>query len=97
MPSHYQYQYSRWTRAVIVLFVLMTCIRVWVGPMPLLAEARAQIPDAGKQRLLVIQETQRTNQLLSEIKQLLKSHTFKVRVEGADNSSGVSPRPHRKP
>lgn len=97
MPSHYQYQYSRWTRAAILLFVLMTCVRVWVGPMPLVAEARAQIPDSGKQRLQLLQETQRTNQILNEIKQLLKGHTFKVRVEGADNSLGVSPRPRRKP
>lgn len=71
--------------AAATLFVLLTCLRVWVGPFPILREARAQIPDSGLQRKLLLEEAQRTNQLLSDIKRILESGDLNVRIKGADN------------
>ncbi len=88
MVTQYQLQKRRLLQVGISLFVLLTCIRVWVGPVAILEPAQAQIPDSGMQRKLLLEEARRTNQLLAEIKQLLKTHTFNVRVQGADNQSG---------
>ncbi len=87
MVRQFQLQKRRLLKVGISLFVLLTCIRVWVGPVAILEPAQAQIPDSGLQRKLILDETRRTNQLLAEIKQLLKTHTFNVRVQGADNPS----------
>ena len=78
---------GRGTRAVIGIFVLLTCIRVWVGPTQILNQAQAQIPDSGMQRKLLLDEARRTNQLLGRIEQFLKTHTFNVRIKGADNKA----------
>jgi hypothetical protein len=72
-------------RAALSLFILLTCLRVWVGPFPILPEARAQIPDSGLQRKLLLEEAQRTNQLLSDIKRFLESGDLNVRIKGTDN------------
>jgi len=72
-------------RTLIGLFLILTCLRVWVGPQPILERAHAQIPDAGLQRKQLVEEAARTNQLLSDIKRILESETLKVRVQSADN------------
>jgi len=72
-------------RAIVALFIILTCLRVWIGPFPILSEARAQIPDAGLQRKLLLEEAQRTNQLLGDIKRVLESGDLHVRIKGADN------------
>ncbi len=88
METGYQPRFAiGWLRGVIGLFVVVTCLRVWVGPVAILEPARAQIPDSGRQRKQLLEEARRTNQLLTEIKQLLKDHTFNVRMERADNQS----------
>lgn len=81
-------------RGFIGLFVVVTCLRVWVGPLAILEPARAQIPDSGRQRKQLLEEARRTNQLLTEIKQLLKDHTFNVRTERADNQSRAPKMPN---
>ena len=80
---------SRWVRGLIAFFVLLTCIRVWVGPVELLPAAQAQRSNPTTQRILLLEEARRTNQLLGEIKQLLESKTLKVRIVGADNKPGA--------
>jgi len=89
MRRRYQYQNHRWLLGVFGFFVLLTCIRVWVGPAAILEQAQAQIPDSGKQRKLLVEEARRTNQLLTEIKLLLETSTFNVRIQGADNQAGT--------
>lgn len=74
-------------RAIAFLFVLATCLRVWMGPFSMLSEAYGQIPDAGLQRKLILEESIRTNQLLAEIKTVLAERTLNVRIQGADNSA----------
>ena len=91
---NYVYQRSRhkWSRVLLGLAVLATCIRIWLGPPTLIDSAQAQIPDSGKQRIQLLEETRRTNRLLTEIKQILEARTLNVRVVGADNKSDAPAR-----
>ncbi len=75
----------RLTDRLVSLFVILTCLRIWLGPFPLLERAEAQIPDAGLQRKQQLDEVRRTNELLSDIKRILETQTLHVRLEGADN------------
>ena len=70
---------------IFSIIVLLTCLRVWVGPVSMLDEAQAQIPDSALQRKLLLEEARQTNRLLTEIKQLLRKGTLNVRIQGADN------------
>lgn len=83
---------SRAIRFLLTAVVLATCARVWLGPEPVIDSAQAQIPDAGAQRKELVEELRRTNQMLGDITQLLKTHTFKVRVEAPDKP-GTAPPP----
>ncbi len=88
-------------RYAIGLFVAVTCLRVWVAPIPVLESAQAQIPDSALQRRQVIETAKRTNQLLTEIKQILVTGTLNVRILGADNTGAdnraAKPTPRRRP
>jgi len=83
----YQHREVGLLRAGLIVFVLASCLRVWVGPVPVLETARAQIPDTGLQRKQIIEASRRTNELLTEIKQLLATGTLNVRIVGADHTS----------
>lgn len=74
-----------WIQRLVVAFVLLTCLRVWTGPLPMLEKAYGQLPDAGLQRKQILDEAKTTNQLLTEIKETLAKGTLHVRLEGADN------------
>ncbi|RME40920.1 MAG: hypothetical protein D6788_02350 [Planctomycetota bacterium] len=76
-----------WVRRALVLFVLLTCLRVWLGPLPDPPQARAQIPDSGLQRKQILEEARRSNKLLAEIKDLLQNGTLNVRLAGADKKA----------
>lgn len=76
-------------RTIGCLIVLATCLHVWVGPFSMLPQAYGQIPDAGLQRKLILEEAVRTNQLLAEIKNMLAERTLNVRIQGADNPAGA--------
>ncbi len=85
MSTASQPRRGRLIRSVLAILVLLSCMRAWLGPAELLQPAQAQIPDSALQRKLLLEEARRTNQLLSEIKQILTSRTLNVRVQGADN------------
>lgn len=74
-------------RAMLIVFLVLTCWRVWFGPADVLPTAAAQIPDSGLQRKLLIEEVRKTNQLLTTLGQTITSHVFKVRVMGTDNKA----------
>ncbi len=88
MTSKAHRQKRNLLETVCVAFVILTCLRVWVGPV----NAQAQrprptvLPDSALQRNLQLKELQRSNELLSEIRNILTSQTLKVRIEGADNT-----------
>lgn len=72
---------------LIRLAVVVTILRVWLGPEPWDPRAEAAIPDSGLQRKLILEEVQRANDTLARIEGLLKSGTFDVRVV-EDKSAG---------
>lgn len=83
---------TRILRGVIALFIGLTCLQVWIGADGLLEPARAQIPDSGLQRKLLLEEARRTNQLLAEIAKTLRDSTLNVRVVAADDRTGAPAR-----
>ncbi len=87
---------NRLLRIAVGVVLLLTCMRVWIGPVPLAARAEAQTFNPALQRKQVLDEARRTNQLLSDIKRILESQTLNVRIEGADNLPGSPPVPRRK-
>lgn len=80
-----RYSSSPWVQRLALGFVLLTCVRVWTGPLPMLETAYGQIPDAALQRKQLLDEAKMSNQLLTDIKQTLATGTLHVRLEGADN------------
>lgn len=82
---------SPFLRGIILVFVLASCLRAWLGPAEFTAVAEAQIPDGGLQRKQLLDEARVTNQLLAEIKGLLQTGTLNVRVQGADNQALTRP------
>jgi len=77
----------------LALYALLvaTCVGVWTGPAQILPRAQAQIPDAGLQRNLILEEVRRTNELLQDLKQILHTQPLNVRIVGADNQTDRAP------
>ena len=71
---------------VCVTFVILTCLRVWVGPVNAVAQRPTTLPDSALQRKLQLEELRRSNVILEDIRRILTSQTLKVRIEGADNT-----------
>lgn len=69
--------------------LLLTCLKVWIGPVSIASEVQAQLPDSAAQRKQQIDEQRRTNELLTDIKRILEDRTLKVRLEGADNPASA--------
>ncbi len=89
-PTTFQ---SRGVRVILAGFVLASCAHVWMDPGTVVSEARAQIPDAGTQRIKLMHEVQRTNELLVQILDTLANGTLSVRIEGAEEpASARSPK-----
>lgn len=76
---------------LLAVFVLLTCARVWLGPVSEAAPAAAQLPDSAAQRNEMIAQARRTNELLEEIADTLRSGTINVRVDGADKKTDKKP------
>lgn len=72
---------------LLLVFVLASCLRVWLGPIPVLPRAQAQIPDSGKQRFELIGQAQQTNQLLEQILATLRDGTISVRMTDIDKTA----------
>lgn len=87
MNAPYQHQYRRWVWALMGAMTLVTCLKVWIAPGSTLPQAQAQLPDSAKQRLMLLEEARMTNQLLGEIKHILKTRTFNVRLDSADKKA----------
>ena len=83
---------SRGVRVILAGFVLASCARVWMGSGTVVSEARAQIPDAGAQRLDLLREVRQSNELLAKILDTLAHGTLRVRIEDAEKPSGAKTR-----
>ena len=77
---------NRVLRVGLGVVLAVTVARVWLGPFGLSPTAQAQIPDSGLQRMQLLEEARRTNQLLSDIHRILHEGTLHVRLRGADNT-----------
>jgi len=86
-----QFTLDRWTRYVLLaITVLLTVIAVelWGGRPSMLPAARAQIPDTAAQTQQLIVESKRTNQLLGQILDHLRTKPIKVQMVGTDKPKG---------
>lgn len=88
---------SRGVRVLLAGFVLASCARVWMGSGTVVGEARAQIADPGAQRIKLLHEVQRSNELLVKILDTLANGTLNVHVEDPDKPSGAEMRKTRAP
>jgi len=61
-------------------------------PLPRQSAAVAQIPDTGRQRQDIVNETRRTNELLAQILEHLQGGAIKVVVESPDKARGQAAR-----
>ena len=86
LKNHGTGRVGRGVRVAFGALVVATIVRVWLGPITALPEARAQIPDAGKQRYELVKETRRTNALLQQVLKTLQTQTLKVQIQGTDNN-----------
>ena len=92
----HEFTLDRFTRCVllsITALLTMIVVELWAGRPDMLPVASAQIPDTGKQRLELIQETRKTNRLLEQILQHLRAKPIKVTIQTTDKSSGTKSRP----
>jgi len=78
-------RFAAFVKGALWVIVGLTVLRVWSGTSPTLPTAQAQIADPAQQRLKLLKEAKLTNQLLLEIKAILKDGTLNVRIAGADN------------
>lgn len=69
-----------------IIFVILTCLRVWMGSNTTISSAYAQIPDSGMQRKLMLEEAKRSTEILQDIRRILNTQTLKVSIEGADKT-----------
>lgn len=72
-------------RTLLFSFLVLTCLKVWLAPVEVVQPVHAQIPNSGQQRYDMIAELKRVNQQLTELISVVKTHTIKVRMAGADN------------
>ncbi|HNO77494.1 MAG TPA: hypothetical protein PKN33_05480 [Phycisphaerae bacterium] len=79
-------------RVLLGAVLVATCVKVWFGPVTAMPTAQAQIPNAGNQRLQLVNEVRKSNELLAQIALILKSQTLKVEVQGTDKTNVGRPR-----
>jgi hypothetical protein len=77
---------SRWIAVIVVLQVLILMSQ-W-GASPSATPAMAQIPDAGDQRLQMIDQMKASNDKLDKLLDLLKSGELQVKVIKPDDAKG---------
>lgn len=76
---------TRGLLTVIIVLQGLILLGQWTGGAGWIDRAEAQIPDAGAQRLAMLQELRNLNGKLDEISSLLSSGQLQVRVPAADS------------
>ena len=85
----HEFTLDRFTRGVLVaLTVLLTVIAIelWAGRPDMVPAAQAQVPDSGAQRNQIIEDGRRTNQLLEQILEHLRTKAVKVSIADTDKA-----------
>jgi hypothetical protein len=78
---------DRMTQALLTTItglLAVLVVELWAFQPPLVGEARAQIPNAGMQRVEQLEQQRRTNELLEAILHRLESGPVPVRVENPE-------------
>ncbi len=70
------------------VLLVATFVKAWAPQEPVLSVAQAQVSNPAEQRRQLVAQARRTNELLSDIKQILESGKLHVRVEATDNQPG---------
>lgn len=84
---------DKWTRRLLCAVAALLAViaaELWAG-LPAAQPVWAQIPDSGRQRQELLEEARRTNRLLSEIVEHLKSGTLKVDLADTDKQQAKAP------
>lgn len=84
---------TRYLLIAIAMLLAVIAVELWSGRPSMLPAARAQIPDSGSQRFALLEEARRTNDLLSQILDHLRTKPMKVRMEGTDDPDKARRRP----
>ena len=77
---------QKWIGVVIALQI-MTVLGQWVGT-PRATPAMAQVPDAGLQRIQIIEQIKGTNDRLDKLIALLSGGNLQVKVAKPDETKG---------
>lgn len=97
-PSHPRW--LRWSLTAIAGLLAVIALELSVLLPPLQPSAVAQIPDSGLQRRQQLEAQDKTNLLLDQILQFLRTQTIKVKVVSTDKDSKAeskeAPRAGRK-
>jgi len=89
--NQHEWTLDRFTKCILTaLTVLLAVIAVelWGGRPSALPAATAQIPDTGRQRQDILIEARKTNNLLAQILDHLRTKAVKVRVVDTDEDPG---------
>jgi hypothetical protein len=88
-------RFTRILLAVIAALLAVIAVELWQARPSMLPEATAQIPDSGAQRYQMIGEAQKTNEILANILDHLRTKSIKVQTqaETTDKSTAGRPRP----
>lgn len=91
---------DKYTRVMLtIIAVLLTVIAVELADRgtPGLPTAQAQIPDTGRQRQQLVEESRQSNRLLSAILEHLQTKTVKVEVKQTDTRKVGRDSPRARP
>lgn len=83
---------TRTMLGAIAGLLAVIAVALWDGRPSLLPAASAQIPDSGRQRQELVREVRRSNELLAQILEHLRTKPVKVQTLDADERTGASPR-----
>ncbi len=79
-------------RIVVIAVLAFGAGHVWFGSGEVLPTASAQmLPNPAAERQQMLLEMRRTNQLLAELVEILRTETLQVRLDGTDKKVAPAP------
>ncbi len=90
-------RWLRWSLTAIAALLAVIAVELSVLLPPVQPRAWAQFPDTGQQRVQILEAQERTNSLLDQILQFLRTQTIKVKVVSTDKDSKAESREAPRP
>jgi len=97
---HHQFTPDRSTRALLVVLtglLAVIAVELWAFRPHAENTAHAQIPDTALQRRNIVEESRRTNQLLEQILEHLRTKPIKITIDHTDKSTSARATPVAPP